>query len=128
MHKKMTKWLVERYRVVLLPKFDTQDMVSRQCSRKIGSKTARSMLTWSHYRFRQRLLAKTREYPWCRVMLVDESYTSRTCGLCGSVAPSFSSKTFHRRSSDCGFVCDRDLNGARNILLRYLSTNGIPAA
>jgi len=54
--------LVERYRVILLPKFDTQQMVSTtttKCYRKINSRTARSMLTWSHYRFRQ-LLDRTR--------------------------------------------------------------------
>jgi putative transposase len=127
LHKRMTKWLVERYRVVLLPKFDTQDMVCKsRCYRRIGSRTARSMLTWSHYRFRQRLLAKTREYPWCKMLLVDEAYTSRTCGRCGHAGPSFASKTFRCRSSDgCDFVCDRDLNGARNILLRYLTESGL---
>src|SRR5690606_26014332 len=62
-HKKLSKWIVENHHMVLLPKFETQKMVGRS-QRKIGSKTARAMLGWSHYRFQQRLLNKTREYPW----------------------------------------------------------------
>ena len=49
-HKKLTKWLVSNYETILLPKFETSDMVTRG-QRRIGSKTARQMLTWSHYRF-----------------------------------------------------------------------------
>ena len=84
LHRKMAKWLCLEYTVVLLPEFKTQRMVLRN-NRRLSSKTARAMVTWSHYRFRQRLLAKTREYPWCKVVLVDESYTSKTCG--GVVEP-----------------------------------------
>jgi putative transposase len=85
LHKRMAKWLVERYRVVLLPKFDTQDMVCKtRCYRRIGSRTARSMLTWGHYRFRQRLLAKTREYPGAgapgeRGLHIENVRTVRAC-------------------------------------------------
>ena len=43
------------------------------------------MLTWSHYRFRMRLIAKAREYPHCKVIVVDEAYTSKTCGSCGNI-------------------------------------------
>ena len=76
----IAKWpsgLCLEYTMVLLPEFKTQRMVLRN-NRRLSSKTARAMVTWSHYRFRQRLLSKTREYPWCRVVLVNESYTSKT--------------------------------------------------
>jgi putative transposase len=46
-------------------------------NRRIGSKTARAMLTWSHYRFRQRLINKQREHPWCNVIICDEHFTAR---------------------------------------------------
>jgi putative transposase len=118
-HKKLATWLCENYRVVLLPEFETSKMI-RRGQRKIGSRTVRSMVTWSHYRFRQRLIAKSREYPWCRVVLCNESYTSKTCTNCGELHHSLGgSKVFSCPS--CGFVIDRDINGARNILLRYLS-------
>src|SRR5947209_17139018 len=64
-HRKFARWLCENYHVILLPEFKTKDMVKRGSFRKIHSKTARQMMTWSHYRFRQYLLHKSREYPWC---------------------------------------------------------------
>ena len=118
-HKKLSKWLCENYRVILLPVFKTQGMIVRG-QRKIGSRTVRSMVTWSHYRFQQRLISKTREYPWCKVVLCDESYTSKTCTRCGVLNNSLGgSKVF--KCGSCGLVLDRDVNGARNILLRFLS-------
>jgi len=120
-HKKLTKWLVSNYETILLPKFETSSMVTR-AQRKIGSKTARQMLTWSHYRFQQRLVNKTREYRNSQVIICDEAYTSKTCGCCGQLHEKLGgSKTF--RCPHCGVVMDRDMNGARNILLRYLTLN-----
>lgn len=126
MHKKLVKWLVRNYRLVLLPRFETQDMVRRfdedenWRGRKIRSKTARAMMTWSHYRFQQRLLNKTREFTQCRVVICDEHYTSKTCGNCGFIHEKLGgNKTFH--CPCCDVTLDRDMNGARNILLRYMT-------
>jgi len=125
-HKKMAKWLCENYRIILLPHFETSRMVKKRY-RKITSETARSMLTWAHYRFKQRVLFKATEYPSCQVLLVDESYTSRTCGSCGAIHPNLGkNKTF--KCPSCGWSVDRDVNGARNILIRFLTklSNGKP--
>ena len=75
----------------------------------------------SHHRFKQRLLAnKAREYPWCKVLIVDEAYTSKTCGMCGHIHQSLGgNKVF--RCPHCSFEIDRNVNGARNILLRFLT-------
>lgn len=56
-HKKLVSFLVRNYNVVLLPAFETSQMVVKN-ARRIRSKTARAMLTWSYYRFKQRLLFK----------------------------------------------------------------------
>ena len=48
----------------VMPVFETQQMVKR-ASRRLNSKTARAMLTLSHFRFRQHLLHNAREHPWC---------------------------------------------------------------
>lgn len=122
-HKKLVRFLVTSYRVILLPEFNSSDMV-KKAKRRIGSKTARNMLTWSHYRFRQRLIQGTREHPHCRVILCNESYTSKTCGKCGRINTTLgSAKHFVCRDLQCGFDIDRDLNGARNILLKYITEN-----
>ncbi|KAL6061253.1 Transposase [Balamuthia mandrillaris] len=84
LHKKLVSWLVRNFSLILLPEFRSQQMV-RRGHRRIGSRTARAMLTWSHYRFRQRLLNKAQQFPSCTVCLCDEEYTSKTCGKCGQV-------------------------------------------
>lgn len=60
LHKKLSLWIVKNYRVVLLPKYPVSEMVTK-ARRKIKSKTVRNMLTWSYYRFKTRLINKSRE-------------------------------------------------------------------
>ena len=118
-HKKFSKWLCENHHAILLPAFATSQMI-RRGQRRIGSKTARAMATWAHFRFRQRLLSKAREYPWCQVVICDEVYTSKSCTGCGAVHSKLGgAKVF--KCPTCYFQIDRDENGARNILLRYLT-------
>jgi putative transposase len=123
LHCKLAKFLCERYHVVLIPEFETQGMI-RRGQRRIGSKTARALATWSHYSFRRRLLDKAREYPWCKVVVVvvvNEAYTSKTCGRCGELHHTLGgSKVF--RCPRCSLQSDRDLHAARNIMLRFLTT------
>lgn len=123
LHKKLVRWLCLHHTVVLLPKFDTQQMV-RRGRRKLRSKTARMMMTWSHFRFRQRLLFKAKEYPWCKVMICREEYTSKTCGACGNIHRDLGgNKEF--KCPECKVHMDRDYNGARNILLKFLTENSV---
>jgi putative transposase len=117
-HCKLIKYLCLNYEVVLLPKFETKGMVSKK-KRKIRSKTARAIITWSHFSFRERLLNKIKEYPECRVKLVTEEYTSKTCGSCGQLNASLGSKK-NFVCPFCDYRADRDLNAARNILIKSL--------
>jgi putative transposase len=125
-HKKVSLDLVTRFDTVLIPEFKSKDMVQRRREdgrrRCINSKTARSMLTWAHYRFKERLKHKASEHGK-EVVVVTEEYTSKTCGKCGFVNAKFSSKTF--KCASCGVEMDRDANGARNIFLKQLAS---PAA
>ena len=118
-HCKLVQFLCQNYEVILIPIFETQEMVNRT-TRKIRSKTARQMITWSHYTFRQRLLDKVKlEYPWIRVVVVTEEYTSKTCSCCGHIHWNLgSSKIFI--CPHCHVVMDRDLNAARNILIKSI--------
>jgi len=119
-HCKLEKYLCSMYNYILLPEFNSQSMVNKG-KRKIGSKTARAILTWSHYTFKQRLLNKAIEFPWVKVFIVTEEFTSKTCGACGKLNDKLGSKKDFNCSS-CDFKADRDINGARNILLKFLVT------
>lgn len=70
-HKQLAKHLATQYDFVMIPSFETSQML-KKANRKIGAKAARQMATWAHYRFRQRLLFKCRQYG-CKVAIVDES-------------------------------------------------------
>ena len=70
----------------------------------------------SFYKFRQRLeykcSAKKVEYK-----LVDEKYTSKICSVCGNLNETLgSSKIFN--CIKCKVIMDRDINGARGILIK----------
>jgi len=118
-HHKLAKWLCENYEVVLIPKFETSKMTTRG-KRRFGSKTSRNMMTWSHYTFRELLKTKAELYTGVKVVECGEAYTSKTCGQCGAIDAALgASKTFDCKC--CGYKADRDINGARNIMLRFLS-------
>jgi len=78
LHEKLTKFLYTNFSIIL-PKFQTFTLI-HQRKRKFKARTARAMATGSYYRFRQRLLQKSREYLSCRVIIVNEAYTSKTYG------------------------------------------------
>ena len=111
-HRKVAKWLCQHFKCILLPTFETSQMVT-----KLRSKTARSMLTWAHYRFKQTLKCKAEEYQ-AVVLDVCEAYTSKTCSVCGHIQNIGSREEWNCR--ECGTRHDRDLNGARGIFLRAL--------
>jgi len=121
MHCKLTKFLVVNYNEILLPSFETSQMLTKKSGkRKINSKTARNMACWSHYKFKQRLQFKASQTSWCKVRIVDESYTSKTCGNCGVLKHNLGgAKLF--KCNHCGVRIDRDVNGARNIYLKNKS-------
>lgn len=110
-HHKAAHWLCTMFDVILIPTFETSQMVS-----KLHSKTARAMLTWAHYRFKQFLTQKAVELK-AQVIEVSEAYTSKTCSRCGTVQEIGSRKVLSCR---CGLNIDRDYNGARGIFLRAL--------
>jgi len=90
--------------------------------RKIGSKSTRAMLTWSHYRFRERLAFKCRQQG-AKLVIVDEAWTSKTCSACGIINHDLGkAKVFH--CDHCSSTFDRDVNGAKNIFLKNCQALG----
>ena len=111
-HNKTALFLCKMFDVIYLPTFKTQNMV-----RKLRHKTSRAMLGWAHYRFKMKLKAKAEEYS-CKVVDCTEEYTSKTCGCCGTENNIGDKEVW--TCKHCGCVHDRDINGARNILLKQM--------
>lgn len=112
LHWKTITYLRKNYTDVLLPSFDSQEMV---VNTPLHSTTKRRMLGLQHFKFKTRLQEKTD----IRTHIVNESFTSKTCGRCGEMNFMLcSSKTF--RCNQCNLLIDRDFNGARNIYLKHM--------
>lgn len=111
-HHKTASFLVRCFDTILIPTFAISNMVT-----KLRSKTARAMLTWSHYKFKDFLKFKAKEYS-CEVIEVNEAYTSKTCSFCGTMQNIGSKGVFKCK---CGIEVNRDYNGARGIFLKNIS-------
>jgi len=53
-----------------------------------------------------------------KLYIVSEAYTSKTCTRCGVLNNIGSNEIYHCK--ECDLVIDRDINGARNILLKNI--------
>ena len=75
--------------------------MGNKTKRILSSKATGSMLTWSHFQFRELLKAKVQLYQNCHLVICDRSELF-VCLV-------------------CKYRAGRDINGTRNILLRYLT-------
>ena len=110
-HWKLCHWLLRNYRTVLVPRL--------YVCKNTGKYLRDRQRYMNHCGFVDRLRCKVLDYPGRRVIECKEYWTSKTCGQCGVVNKKITTQeVFSCRK--CGFECDRDINGARNILLRAM--------
>ncbi len=124
LHNQTANYLVKNYKRILIPEFKTQEMIknvnltdNKQKARvnKLDKRVKFVLLMLSHYRFRQHLTNKCVEYG-CQIDVVTEEYTSMCCTKCGSLSKKYNGREKH--CDNCGYKINRDVNGARNILLK----------
>lgn len=112
LHWKTINYLIRNYDVIILPDFRVSQMVR---GRKLGKMTKRLMMMYSFYSFKERLDWKCRTHGK-KLIIVDESFTSRTCGNCGVLNNIKGLETFNCKQ--CNISIDRDINGSRNIFIK----------
>ena len=143
LHNQTALFLCKNYKRIMIPKFETQKMVTdkKEIYKKIkenvqkikdGNNVKEELKSYtkkrrlngrvkfvlnrlSHYSFRQHLSHKCEEYG-CELKVVTEEYTSKCCGKCGFLSDSYLNRI--KTCSNCGMRINRDINGARNILLK----------
>ena len=119
LHWKCAHFLCANFETIIMPKFETKKM-TKKVNRNIKSKAVRNMLSLSHYKFLQRLKFKCNQYNR-NLIICSEEYTSKTCGLCGYINENLKgNKIFN--CEKCKTSIDRDLNGARNIMIKCCAT------
>lgn len=115
LHHKTAKFLTDNFDVILLPTFETKQMSSK-AGRKLRKKSVRSMLTLSHYTFKQFL--KWKAFQTGKLVVdCNEAYTSKTHPQTGEIKNIGGAKWIKLLD---GSRADRDVIGARNIFLRAL--------
>lgn len=117
-HCKTVHFLVTNFRNIIIPSFDVSNMVNKT-SRKIRSQSVRKMLTWSHYKLKERLLFKSKMVG-VNVFIRSEEWTSKTCTNCLNINHDLGSSKKYQ-CSKCQLIMDRDLNGSRNIFQKNAS-------
>jgi len=116
LHWKVSSFLCKNFDTILVGNMSTKGIVSNRLH--LHSKTKQMTYTLSHYMFKERLSSKAIEYN-CSFKVVDESYTSKTCGKCGELNQSLGgSKQFNCPRYMCLYRMDRDIHGARNIYIK----------
>ena len=115
MHWKCISYLIKNYETIMYPDYRVSQMLKKN---KIGRMTKRLMTMYSSYEFKEKLKYQCSKYGR-RLIIVDESYTSCTCGKCGFIHKNLNgNKVFNCPA--CEVSMDRDASGSRNILLKNL--------
>jgi len=100
--------LVNRYSLIALEKLDVQDMMGDGLGKYIGD------AGWTRF---MNMLSYKAASAGSEVVFVDPADTTKTCNRCGHVQEMpLDIRTYNCPS--CGIVEDRDLNAAKNILMR----------
>lgn len=116
-HKQVASYLARNYDVIVLPTFETSEMVVKK-KRKLKNKTARAMMTWAFYQFDQTLEHLCNRYG-SKLVRITEEYTSKTCTKCGHVHRKLGS-SLNFKCPHCGYEIPRDFNGAVGIFLKAM--------
>ena len=117
LHWKTINYLVKNYNTIFLGDMSAKNIVKKRNS-VISSIQKVACLKTKYYMFSQRLAYK------CKINKiyfekVNESYTSKTCSKCGYYKTDLG-KSESYICDKCDMLIDRDLNGARNIYIKYL--------
>ena len=115
LHWKTIKFFTSRFKVIIFPPFNVSEMVKKS-KRKLPKKVVRSMNCFRFYEFKERLKLKCRENG---VTFVEssEAFTSKTNSFTGELMENLGGKEKFMFNN---VLVDRDINGARNILIRAM--------
>jgi IS605 OrfB family transposase len=116
LHYKTIAFITANYNNVVIGRLSTSDIVQ---SNKLAKKVKYSILNLSHFLFRQRLQYKCQS-KGLNYYEIDEAYTSKSCTQCGNIKNDLGSSK-HYKCENCNLEIDRDINGARNILIKFFN-------
>ena len=115
LHWKAIKFFTSRFKVIVFPPFNVSKMVKKS-KRKLPKKIVRAMNCFRFFEFKERLKLKCKENG---VTFIEssEAFTSKTNSFTGELIKNLGSKESFKFNN---ISIDRDINGARNILIRAM--------
>jgi len=114
LHKISTE-LVDDYSFIALEKLASQKMSEENYGKQIHD------AGWNMF---ANMLAYKAEGAGCRVVFVNPEDTSKMCSSCGNIRDDLSLWDRTYNCPNCGLLIDRDLNSARNILMKATPGQG----
>jgi similar to tr len=115
LHWKTINFLTSRFKVIIFPPFNVSKMIKKS-KRKLSKKVVRSMSCFRFFEFKERLKFKCKEIG-ITFIETSEAFTSRTNSFTGQLINNLGSK---EKFEFDNILVDRDINGARNILIRAM--------
>jgi transposase len=109
-HWKVIHWLLKNYDEIVIPRLYVQK----------GNKLKEKQADLRHCQFVDRLIYKSMFYGDKDIYEVKEHWTSKTCTRCGFIDYKLGSSKKYK-CGECKLEIGRDLNGARNILIKHLN-------
>lgn len=115
LHWKVIKFFTSRFKVIIFPPFNVSEMVNKS-KRNLPKKVVRAMNCFRFYEFKERLKLKCKENG---VTFIEssEAFTSKTNSFTGELMENLGSKENFMFNN---ISVERDINGARNILIRAM--------
>ena len=113
LHKKLANWLCINYRRIYIPRLNFH-----KC-KNLNKKSKSVLASLQHCEFVNRLIHKSKEFSNCEVIEVNEACTTKTCGGCGYLGAVNRNRSYD--CDNCRLSIGRDINAARNIMLRYFT-------
>lgn len=117
-HQKIISYLCKNYKYIIVPKLNTVS-ISKKQKKQGNQREAQKTMTISEGLFMARLKTKIESYKEKYLIVPEESYTSMTCGKCGKLNKKLGRKRKFN-CEECKSDHDRDINAARNILIKTL--------
>lgn len=116
LHWKTINYLTKNYKFILIGNMSTKRIISKK--NNLNEMSKRIVCAYNLYQFRERLKYKC-DITSTKYKLVDEKYTSKMCSKCGVIDKNLGSNKIYN-CVKCKTIMDRDLNGARCILLKSM--------
>ena len=118
MQWKAASYLSKNYSKIYFGDIQTKSLLTKA---KCYKRTKRLLCSFRFFDFKKKLREKCGD----RLVLVNESWTSKTCGGCQTINHKLgSNETFN--CDKCNILIGRDINAARNILVKGLLMGATP--